>query len=584
MVDERGSEPTGEDDVRTRQRDLNGVGARSTVEDFWLPTGVGATGASWFWPDGRAADLRRDVEPIGVLIVPGITHEEQTMAVGLVALARELADSGMPTLLIDLAGTAHGTGDLSDPDIGHRWDDDVRSAVRHMRDSGIRHVVVVGVRLGALVAAHATVDDPVDLMVMWAPVLSGRRYVREMQMMQASATETVRATLPGITVAGFNLPPALVDHLRQLDAAKLDGKPASRLCIVDSAERLDALDAEHPLVAAVPVDRVQVVDTDQWLFTSAEDHPAPFADIATVRDRIDALAPRVREAGACVPAQPDLGDRRTNEFDHDGAPICEERVRFGHEMFGDAGSLSGIQSGPADGFHDPGRTPAYVAVTGVGPGRIFVDFARREAAAGRVCLRFELSGFGTSTRRPHGGWADFYQPTAQADIAAAVDVLVAAGHSEVHVVGFCAGAWSAIQMTPRPSVAGIVAINPQLVVRTRLLHRRPWPDLSMRRRALARIAQIDVVRRAVEKAEREWPVPSPALRWVGRHSAAGTAVRLMFADDDLGRTYFDSRARRPFGIGRRGRRLELHVYDDLGHLPSGEVRDRMLADIHRLVG
>ena len=123
-----------------------------SVDNFWLPTGDGATGACWFWPEGAVAST-------GVLVVPGIIHEQQTMAVGLVALAKELASNGVPTLMIDLAGTAQGTGRLDSPRTGQRWDDEVRSAVHHMRDAGLQHIVVLGVRLGALIAAHATVDD-----------------------------------------------------------------------------------------------------------------------------------------------------------------------------------------------------------------------------------------------------------------------------------------------------------------------------------------------------------------------------------------------------------------------------------------
>ena len=107
-----------------------------SVDNFWLPTGDGATGACWFWPDGAVAST-------GVLVVPGIIHEQQTMAVGLVALAKELASNGVPTLMIDLAGTAQGTGRLDSPRTGQRWDDEVRSAVHHMRDAGLQHIVVL---------------------------------------------------------------------------------------------------------------------------------------------------------------------------------------------------------------------------------------------------------------------------------------------------------------------------------------------------------------------------------------------------------------------------------------------------------
>ena len=82
------------------------------------------------------------------------------------------------------------------------------------------------------------------------------------------------------------------------------------------------------------------------------------------------------------------------------------------------------------------------------------------------------------------------------------------------------------------------------------------------------------------KLEREHPLPSPAIRRVGRHAEAGTAVTLVFAEGDLGQVYFDRRAHRPGGLRAPQRRPEVRVYPGLGHLPSGDARERMLADIH----
>ena len=549
-----------------------------SVDNFWLPTGDGATGACWFWPEGAVAST-------GVLVVPGIIHEQQTMAVGLVALAKELASNGVPTLMIDLAGTAQGTGRLDSPRTGQRWDDEVRSAVHHMRDAGLQHIVVLGVRLGALIAAHATVDEPVDAMVMWAPVLSGRRYVRELQIMQASATETTGEALAGITVAGFNVPPDLVNHLKTLDAGKLGGKPAGRICIVDSAERLAELDPRHGLLAEVPTSTLAAPETENWLFTAADQFPGPYRDIVEVRRRIQTLAAEIDaeavlgdvELAQGPPLRPDVSSLRSHEFDHDGVTIRETHVRFGSNHGGGPPRLAGIVSepvGPTD------ASAAYVGITSVGPGRLFVDLARGEAARGRVTLRFELGGFGTSTRRGGAPGSDFYHPTAAADIGDAIDHLVASGCPAVTVVGFCAGAWSAFELPPRPDLAGIIAVNAQLLVRTRLLHRRQWPGQSRWADQLARIAQHREVRRIVMKLEREHPLPSPAIRRVGRHAEAGTAVTLVFAEGDLGQVYFDRRAHRPGGLRAPQRRPEVRVYPGLGHLPSGDARERMLADIH----
>jgi len=580
--------------VARRGSDRARTGAPVAVESFWLPSGDGDAAATWYRPvaaDGTIA--APDAADTAVVVVGGIVHEDQTMAVGLVALARELAGHGVPALTFDLAGTAQGRGDLDAPDIGVRWSEDVRAAVRHVRESGIGHVVVVGVRLGALLAAHATVDDPVDELVMWAPVMSGRRYVRELRIMAAAVAEQGATVEPdpaddgGTTVAGFRLPGTLTAHLATLDAAKLDGKPASRISVFDDEARLAEIDPEHPLLAAVPVARVVTTSTERWLFTAADAFPAPFEDLATVRRHVvrAAAAHRAATPDGAAPLSADLASStstststspaRSHVTEHDGVAIRETLVAFERA---DGGVLRGVLSEPV-GDVDP--AVAYLAVTSVGPGRIFVDLARREAARGRVSLRFELAGFGASDRPGDGRWADFYDPGAADDIAAAVAHLRARGHERVRVVGFCAGGWSAIRTAPPAGVVGIVAINTQLAVRSRLLHRRPWPGLRRYDAVLAELGGRPQVRRIVEKLERDHPVPSPALRSIGRHVRAGSGVTLMYAEGDLGHRSYVTRVARPGGL-RRSRRPDVRVYRGLGHLPSGPARRRLLDDVHDL--
>src|SRR5690606_2516644 len=129
----------------------------------------------------------------------------------------------------------------------------------------------------------------------------------------------------------------------------------------------------------------------------------------------------------------DVGDAAVREEVHRGVGVRETLVRIG------PAGLAGVLSEPETGAAPGDGGPALLAVTAVGPGGLCVGRARSAASQGRACLRFDLAGFGSSPRRPGHGWADFYDPGAGAEIAAAVDHLVALGHRDVEVVGFCAG-------------------------------------------------------------------------------------------------------------------------------------------------
>ena len=115
------------------------------------------------------------------------------MSGGLVALAESLADVGLPALLMDIHGCSQSAGRLEDPDIGVRWQSNIRAAVRHARGTGAARVIVVGVRLGFPLAVEALAEEPLAALVAWAPIVSGKRYVRELKVMQRAIDAEKRA-------------------------------------------------------------------------------------------------------------------------------------------------------------------------------------------------------------------------------------------------------------------------------------------------------------------------------------------------------------------------------------------------------
>ena len=61
------------------------------------------------------------------------------------------------------------------------WQESIRQAMRDVRErSGARAVSLVGLRLGALLAASVACDKDVAALALIAPVLSGRAYAREL--------------------------------------------------------------------------------------------------------------------------------------------------------------------------------------------------------------------------------------------------------------------------------------------------------------------------------------------------------------------------------------------------------------------
>ena len=143
---------------------------------------------------------------IGIVFCDPLSEERDHGQRPLVDLARLLARGGYPTLRFDAAGCGDSEGELVTATLPSLLQD-VRTAVNELlRRSAVRRIVLVGVRLGALLAQLAAEADPrVCGLVLVAPVVSGRDYwnalLRSQQMacltrgIKASKIEELRRTL-----------------------------------------------------------------------------------------------------------------------------------------------------------------------------------------------------------------------------------------------------------------------------------------------------------------------------------------------------------------------------------------------------
>lgn len=113
-------------------------------------------------------------------------------------------------------------------------------------------------------------------------------------------------------------------------------------------------------------------------------------------------------------------------------------------MFGSHGGLVGVLTEPKDALrrmHYPTVVFSNIGLNHrVGPNRLYVELARKLAAAGFSSLRFDLSGFGDSEPRRDGP-AD--RERATLDTREALDFLERHGASRFVLVGLCSGVDSA---------------------------------------------------------------------------------------------------------------------------------------------
>ncbi|HEY6551982.1 MAG TPA: alpha/beta hydrolase, partial [Vicinamibacteria bacterium] len=95
-------------------------------------------------------------------------------------LAGRLSQSGFHVLRFDYYGCGDSGGTALEGDLD-QWTSDVGAAIDEARDgSGLDRVSLVGLRLGAALAARASVRrTDLDRVVFWEPVVDGRGHLEE---------------------------------------------------------------------------------------------------------------------------------------------------------------------------------------------------------------------------------------------------------------------------------------------------------------------------------------------------------------------------------------------------------------------
>jgi hypothetical protein len=149
----------------------------------------------------------------------------------------------------------------------------------------------------------------------------------------------------------------------------------------------------------------------------------------------------------------------------DGITIDEAAVQIPYESI----ELSGILAIPQGA-----REAVCViflhsgAIRRVGPGRMWVDVARRWAARGIPSLRLDVEGIGEAggAVAPFDSDEDFHNPRHLSQVEAAIDFLYQRGVAERFVLtGLCSGAfWSFHVALDHPRVSSCVLVNPRALI------------------------------------------------------------------------------------------------------------------------
>lgn len=373
------------------------------------------------------------------MLCPGLAHECYPAHKPLRYLADALAQVGIAAVRFDLTGTGDSSGRPEDVADVALWTDDIAALVQLLRQGGAPFVAVVGIRGSANLVAAST-DHGADATVLWDPESSGRSWLRRATLLHRTVVDD--AVGSDGSALGYGYPATLLESLKALRTQSL-GLGTPTLVLTRTGE-------SPPGVDLGPAATVGLATAQEQLFEEALDEAkVPHHTIATI---VSWLEGHVAERGwASLGADPD-------EIWRDPAASYLERTgRLGDE---DDGLFAVITEPTGEATLTTLPLTCVLLNSGaewhIGPHRLYVDLARRLAAAGIRALRVDFRGVGDSPSGTGETTHLVYAPWILDDL----EVVAGSVDGPVALIGLCSGAYHALEAGARWPVAGVLAVHP----------------------------------------------------------------------------------------------------------------------------
>lgn len=399
----------------------------------------------------RFGMLHRPAQPArgAAILCPPLGYEGVCAHAALRDLAGELAQHGVLALRIDYDGTGNSVGSDSDPDRVRCWIASISDAIDLVRQVGFDSITLVGVRIGATLAASAARARPeVSGLVLWDPVQRGRRYVRALKVLAATGDTGTETADGAVHVAGLAFTAQTLASLGQLrlDAGDFPG----RVLVVEPTD--SPADSGRPQHEGHRIEVLRLPGTAELLDVTVESAVVP-------RPIVEAVRGWIVDNSSCeaqIPVSATIPSTTDHAVESVGGRLIRHRaVRI------DDGQLFATVTAPAVGaasravvMLNNGSAPQ------VGPGRAWVVWARQIAATGTAVMRLDLAGLGDSPAAPGYRPHDPYPVAAGANIAAAVGALRGQGVRRIALLGLCSGAMLCFDgLRATPDIDACVLLN-----------------------------------------------------------------------------------------------------------------------------
>lgn len=133
--------------------------------------------------------LVEDPSSVGVVFCHPFGEEKTRSYRSLVNFGRFLAEKGIPSLRFDMKGAGDSDGEFLELTVESQVEDTMDAISSLVERTGVKKIVLIGLRLGATIASLTAEKDPrVSHLVLLSPILKGANYWREILRMKQFAS------------------------------------------------------------------------------------------------------------------------------------------------------------------------------------------------------------------------------------------------------------------------------------------------------------------------------------------------------------------------------------------------------------
>ncbi|EMI17022.1 non-ribosomal peptide synthetase [Rhodopirellula maiorica SM1] len=390
----------------------------------------------------------------GVVICHSIGHEYARGYRNLQQLAIQLCSAGFDVLRFDYASTGNSDGACAELTAAEMQCNLINARDFLIQQSGAEQIAVIGLRLGATIAASMA-DGSFDQVVLWDPIVDVSEFIGTMdQWHRRQLTELRRfSTIRVASDVDQSYGHAMSSEKRQSLAALQMPATGKNVSVVVSDQSLTSPVEQTWLASQTNVTRVaDVIRWDAQRYTeSAFSSPESAKAILRVlqREQGDGEASAAQRPARLQtqPAQPELAN--PSPSDSKNAIV-----------FGNYDHLLGVWQPSTTTRHSD--TAVILVTPGmlhhVGPFRLYVDVANDLARRGIASLRFDISGIGESFGVGAGGRSI---DRAADEISQAIDWISANTQlQKIVLFGLCSGADDSLHAAVRDDrVSAVVPMD-----------------------------------------------------------------------------------------------------------------------------